>query len=243
MPRSRSGASLIDDALIRADVQEATDRHPRSEVLRYVNQGRTELYDILVEAYGRSYFRSSSPWVVTTTTDTTEYSLGNPGGTAAFPTTFYQLISVRVSDGDGNSSMPLEALQPQEEPWLRTPGADGWPTHYELRPASLGVYPEHQSGLLVTMEWIPVCPDLTDSSSTTNADGINGWEEYVVEFAARRIFQKDDEGQQAAECERELARLRERIKKMAKTRDRFRPRRVQDVRGPRMGLRGGRWYP
>jgi hypothetical protein len=233
MPRNRSGASLIDDALIRADVQEATDRHPRSEVLRYVNQGRTELYDILAEAYGRSYFRSSSPFVITTETDTLVYSTD-------FPPTFYQLISVRVSDSNGSYSQPLDPLQPQEEPWLQSTSANGWPTHYELRPAALGIYPRHNADLTITMEWIPACTDLADSTSTTNADGFNGWEEYVVEFAARRIFQKDDEGQQAAECVQEMARLKDRITKMAKTRDRFRPRRVQDVRGPRLGGFTGR---
>lgn len=232
MARSRSGADLIDDALMRADVQEATDRHPREEVLRYVNQGRTELYDILVDAYGRSYFRSSSPWTFTTTADTTIY-------TDDFPPTFYRLIGVRVSDCCGHGAVPLVPTQPLEEPWLLDPCSNGWPTHYDLRPNGIAIYPEHQANLQITAEWIPVCPDLADDSSTTNADGVNGWEEYPVEYAAMRIHRKDGDDAEVQDCIREMGRLRERIKRMAKNRDAYRPRRVQDVRGPRMGL--GRW--
>lgn len=235
MARNRSGADLIDDALLRADVQEATDRHPRPEVLRHVNQGRAELYDILVEARGKAYFRSATPWTVTTTADTTLYTSG-------FPATFYRLISVRVTDADGHGGAPLEPLQPQEEAWMLDPDAEGWPTHYDMRPNGIGIYPEHDADLRVVVEYIPCVTDLADDSATTNADGVNGWEEYVVEFAARRIAKKDGDMELIADCDREMARLKERIKRLAPNRDTFRARRVQDVRGPRMMLgRGGRW--
>jgi len=229
MARARSGANLIDDALERADVQEATDRHPRSAVLRHVNQGRAELYDLLVDAYGRSYFRSPAPWVITTEAGTTVY-------TAGFPPTFYRAIGVRVTDSGGRGSMPLVPSQPMEEPWLLEPDSSGWPTHYDLRPDGIAIYPAHQPNLRVTVEWIPAVTDLADDDATTNADGFNGWEEYVIEFAARRIAKKDGDMDIVADCDREMTRLRERIKRMAKNRDAHRPRRVQDVRGPRMGL-------
>ena len=230
MARARSGADLIDDALLRADVQEATDRHPRSEVLRYVNQGRTELYDILVDAYGRSYFRSPTPWEFTTTADTTLY-------TADFPPTFYRLIGVRVADCCGEGAEPLIPVQPLEEPWMLDTNPNGWPTHYDLRPNGISIYPEHQANLEIAVEWIPACPDLADDASTTNADGVNGWEEYVVEFAAMCIHRKDGDAGEVRDCVDNMGRLRERIKRMAKNRDAYRPRRVQDVRGPRMGVR------
>jgi hypothetical protein len=228
MAKYRSGAALIDAALGRADVQDATDRHPRSEVLGYVNQGRTELYDILVDEYGRSYFRSPDPWVITTAENTTLY-------TDDFPPTFYRLIGVRVSDCCGHGATPLVPIQPMEEPWFLDPCPSGWPTHYDLRPNGIAVYPEHQANLRVTVEWIPACQDLADDTSTTNADGVNGWDEYVVEYAAMCIGRKDEEDGLIADCLREMERLKQRIKRMAKNRDAFRPRRVQDVRGPRMG--------
>lgn len=236
MARARSGADLIDDALARADVQEATDRHPRAEVLRYVNQGRAELYDLLVDAFGRSYFRSSSPWTITTTANTTLY-------TTNFPPTFYRLIGVRVGDCCGHGAMPLVPAQPMEEPWMLDPNVSGVPTHYQLRPNGISLYPEHEADHEVTVEWIPCVTDLADDSSTTNADGVNGWEEYAVEYAAMCIHRKDEEREGVQDCRNELDRLRQRIKRMAKNRDAYRPRRVQDVRGPRMGFpnRIGRW--
>ncbi len=237
MARARSGADLIDDALLRADVQEATDRHPRSEVLRYVNQGRADLYDILVDAFGRSYFRSSSPWEITTEEDTTLY-------TDNFPPTFYRLIGVRVGDCCGHGSIPLVPVQPMEEPWFLDPSSSGVPSHYDLRPSGISLYPEHAADHLVVVEWIPCVTDLEDTTDEPAAsDGVNGWEEYVVEYAAMCIHRKDEEREGVRDCEREMSRLRERIKRMAKNRDAYRPRRVQDVRGPRMGyaLGGRRW--
>jgi hypothetical protein len=224
---------MIDAALGRADVQEATDRHPRTEVLGYVNQGKTELHDLLVDAFGRSYFRSSSPWLITTTADTTLY-------TTDFPLLFYRLIGVRVADCCGHGAVPLEPIQPMEEPWFLDPCPNGWPTHYDLRPSGISIYPEHQANLLVTVEWIPVSEDVADSEESF-LDGVDGWEEYIVEYAAQCIHRKDDDDNAVAKCDRAMMKLRERIKRMAKNRDAYRPRRVQDVRGPRLGFGGGRW--
>jgi hypothetical protein len=233
MSRTRSGADLIDDALKRADVEAATDRHPRSEVLRYVNQGRTELVDILMGVNGRAFFRSATPWTITTTKDTTFYTTG-------YPADFYKALSVRVQDANGRFGEPLDELQPQEEPWLLEPETEGWPTHYEIRPNGIAVLPEHDPNLRVVVEYARVPDDITDSSSSP-LDGVNGWEEYLVEFAARCIAKKDEEYELAADCEKEMMRLHDRIKKAAK-RDGFRPKRVQDVRGPRMALIRGRWW-
>lgn len=234
MARTRSGADLIDDAMKRADVEGDDDRHPRDEVLRYINQGRAERYDIMVAALGKSYFRAPTPWTFTTARNTTLY-------TAGFPPTFYRLISVRISCADGRGSSSLEQTQPLEEPMLLEPGSCGWPTHYDLRPVGIEIYPRHTPGLVVTVEWIPCITNVIDDAGSPS-DGVNGWEEYEVCFAARCIALKDEEYQTAQTMADEMMRLGARIKGMAAGRDSFRPRRVQDVRGARMfgRMRSGR---
>jgi hypothetical protein len=237
--RNRSGQSLINDAYELADNEDDQsppdpDRHPRTKVLRYVNQGCAELYDLLVEARGRTYYRSASPWSFTTTADTTMY-------TSSFPAAFYRLISVRVSDG--SVSEPLHPFTPLEEPELRTDGASAYfPTHYELRPTGIALLPEHTAGMTVTVEYIPAITDLTDAANSY-FDGINGWEDYAALYAARKMATKDESFQLARELADQMAAMAERIKKLAPHRDAFRPRRLQDVRGPRMhGGAGGRRY-
>lgn len=234
MAANVSGQTLINESQKRADVEGATDRHPRADILIYVNNGARELYDLLIEARGASYYRSSSPWSFTTTADTTSY-------TGSFPAAFYRLISIRVSDG--TVSEGLLPFSPSEEPGLRaTDVAAYFPTHYELRPSGVALLPEHAAGKTVTVEYVPAMTDLTDASNSY-FDSINGWTEYVVAYAARLIAIKDEEFELARVLEGEMGRLKERIKKLAPNRDAYRARRIQDVRGARMGsgTRGRGW--
>ncbi len=220
MARSRELQDLRDDARKRADVESAEDRFPDDEVDRYVNQGCAELYDLLIEARGRTYYRAETPWTFTTVSGTTRYS-------STFPEDFYRLIGVRISDG--TIMRPLAALQPQEEAYLRTPGVSGVvPTHYELQGGALLLLPSPAAGLTVTMDYIPASPVMSDDVETF--DGINGWEEYAVCFAARCMALKDEEYELAQMLAGEMQRLSGRIAKLAPHRDTFRAERVQDVR-------------
>lgn len=228
MARTRSGADLIDDAYLRADLVGATDRHPRVNVLRYVNQGGAELYDLLVAARGRAYYRAT-PWPITTLGNTSRYAL---------PATFYRLISIRVAATGGYC---LDPFSPQDEPYLREPGLTAAkPTSYELQPGFVELLPLHTAGTSIIVDWIPVFPDLTDSTSSL-FDGINGWESYLAYYAAREMYSKDDEPGKVAEQNQAMASLAVRIAGLAPKRDAFRAERVKNVRGgPRWP--GGRGY-
>jgi hypothetical protein len=219
MARTRSGEDLINDAYLRADLVGATDRHPRASVLRYVNQGGAELYDLLIEARGRAYYAKKPPTTITTTANTSRYALASD---------FYRLSSVRVG---GVGGFTLEPFTPQDEPWLREPGVTASkPTHYELQPGYLELLPIHMPGVAVVVDYVPHWTDLTDSSSSY-FDGINGWEQYIVYYAAREMYSKDDEAGKVAEQDRAMAAMAGRIAKLAPGRDSFRAERVKNVRG------------
>lgn len=224
MAHQVSGQTLINEAYKRADQEGATDRHPRADVLNYVNQGARELYDLLIEARGRGYYRSASPWTITTTADTTLY-------TGSFPSAFYQLISVRASDN--NIQEPLIPFTPLEEPDLRRSSAVSYlPTHYEIRPNGIVLLPEHSGGKSVIVEYIPAMTALTDAADSY-FDAVNGWHEYIICFAAKCMAVKDQDRPLVADLNDDMAKLTKRISGLAPKRDRFRPSRVQDVRGPR----------
>jgi len=221
MARTRSGEDLINAAYHRADLEGATDRHPRDVVLRYVNQGATELYDQLVEARGRAYFRVTAP-TITTLAATSRYPL---------PAALYRLISIRVS---GQGGYCLTPFTPQDEPYLREPSATAAkPTHYELQPGYVELLPLHSAGSAIIVDYVPVFTDLTDTAAST-FDGINGWEDYIVYFAAREMFIHDGELGEAGVQDKAMQAMAMRIGKLAPHRDAFRAERVKNVR--RTGL-------
>lgn len=227
MARGRKLSALRDDAYKRADCQGATKRHPPADVTRYVNQGGAALYDLMVEARGRSYFRKSPAREITTTADTSAYDL---------PDDFYRLISVRRRNGEN-----LFAFAPDEEAELRrTDRSSQYPTHYELRKSTIELLPLHSPGSVIVLDYVPAYTDLVDDDD--ELDGVDGWEEYVVCFAARCMAVKDDEGGLVQALDRDLAMLERRIAKLAPKRDGFRPERVKDVRGGRFRMRPG-WPP
>jgi hypothetical protein len=218
MARTRRLDELRADAYKRSDNEGATARHPPADVTRYVNQGRAEVYDLLVEARGRQFFRKIPAQAITTVANTTRYSLNAD---------FYRLISVRKSCESGQLLVPFRA---EDEPSLREPGVEEpWPTHYELQGPYIELLPKCPAGQCIVVDYVPHIADLAADGDTH--DGINGWEEYVVAFAARCMAVKDEEYQLARELRDEMDRLAQRISKLAPTRDAFRAERVKDVRG------------
>lgn len=218
MARGRRLDELRADARKRADVEGATARHPDADVTRYVNQGYAELYDLLVEARGRSYFRNPTPLTITTAADTSRYAL---------PAKFYRLISVRRSDEYADMLVPFTQ---QDEPLLRMESAEvDFPTHYELQNGYIELLPLHEAGHTIIAEYVPSITDLSADGDTV--DGVNGWEEYIVCFAAKCMAVKDEEYALVSALNSELMHLQKRISKLAPTRDAFRAERVKDVRG------------
>lgn len=224
MARTRTGAELIDDAYKRADMQGATDRFPRTEVLRYVNQGCSALYDLLIKARGRPYYAVKPAPVLTTAGSTSRYALANTSPAVA---NFYQLSSVRLS---GPGGYMLDPFTPQDEPALREPGVSGAkPTHYELQPNYIELLPLHSASLSVVIDYVPAFTDLTDGSTTF--DGINGWEDYARDWAACEMLTKDEELPLKNSILGDMAKLEARIAQLAPRRDNFRAERVKNVRG------------
>lgn len=231
MARTRSGQDLINDAYKKADLEAFTDRYPRTEVLRYVNQGGPVLWGKILDSRARTFGRSSTPWEITTEASTTEYS-------DDFPDDFLNLLSVRLQGPGGEMINPL---LPAEEAFNLEPGFVGlYPEFYELVPGALRLLPEHQAGLTIIVDYIVGWTDLTDSSGST-FDGINGYEEYLALHAAREMLIKEGEPGEASLLKQDMLEVLARVAKEAPKRDAYRPRRVRDIRGERM-LSAGRWY-
>ncbi len=220
--RRRSGASLIDDVYIKTDMEAFTDRYPRSEILRHINQGGAELWDIILDAKGKAFGRSSTPWEISTTEDTIEY-------TSSFPDDFLEVLHVRMTCPYG---APLDPLASPEEAFHRDGTSQGVPLYYDVIPGGVQLFPKHQAGCCVVVEYAVAFTDLTDSASSYY-DGINGWEDYLVCHAAREVALKEGEIPFAREMSDEKQRIEMRVRKRAAKRDNFRPRSAKDIRGAR----------
>jgi hypothetical protein len=105
-----------------------------------------------------------------------------------------------------------------------------------VQPGFIELLPLHVAGEIVIIDYIPVFTDLIDDPGSF-FDGINGWEEYVVCFAAKDMAIKDAEWDFVRELRAEMNALRARIAKLAPARDAFRAERVKNIRGNRGG-----WY-
>ncbi len=219
-----SGQSLIDAAYKRSDNDGATERHPRTDVLGYVNAGGAELYDLLVEARGRSYFRKRPPQTITTAASTSQYALASD---------FYRLISVRLNEPGGDVLQPYRA---EDEPWLReSSSSTDWPTFYELQNGYIELLPLHKASLSVILDYVPVFTALADNG-TPAMDAINYWHEYVICFAAKCMAIRDEDFELVRAITEQMNGYRARIKTLAPTRDAFRAEKVKDTRGKRWWL-------
>jgi hypothetical protein len=131
-----------------------------------------ELVDMLVSAYGSNYEVAEPHTFVT------------DGATKFFPLpeTFYKLLGVDImSGGRGISLKPFNfAERNQVHPKMR----------YRLNGSKLWLNPMPQSGLTVTLWFVPQPQDLVEDSDTF--DGISGWEEYVIVDAAIKALVKEE---------------------------------------------------
>lgn len=228
MPRTRTLEELTSDVRIKADIRNALSRWPNALLYRFVNQGGAALRDLMIEVRGQPFFRKSPAPAITLLAGTTEYTL---------PADFHMLISVR----DEETGDMLRAFKVDDESWLRLDslGADR-ATHYRLQqdPAvsatpSIEFLPETRGGKRIILDYVPTYTDLVVAPGTPNALlGFQGWEDYVVAFAAREVFKADDEREKVKEMTDEMAEIASRIRKLAPKRDQFRPERVRNVRNP-----------
>lgn len=230
MARTRTLAQLRTEALQIADMENSSfvGTATGGEVDRYLNEGISELYDLILESAGQEWFLKTSTVNVVAGTQT--YALASD---------MYVLKGMDLDTGGG--SVPLRPYMFDERHVGNTPGwqsARGWV--YDLvryrvygdHDAATGVYtprvrftPEPTGSHTVTVWYVPHAPVL--DADTDVWDGFNGWEEYAVVFAAIRMMEKEESD--ASHLHVRLERLRQRIQSLSGARDQGMPEHVQDL--------------
>lgn len=202
MARTRTLAELRTEVYQRADLENATDFLPSTEVDRYINQSIADLYDLLRDHAAEDYY-SETAQPVTTANQVT----------VSPPTRFFQLLSLeRV---DGTRVIRMRKLDTRDRDKF---SATGPPLFYRLvggaadttgeYSALVELFPTPDSAYTLLLRYIPHAPVL--NADTDVWDGFNGWEEYVVVDAALKCMEKEQNPDIAPLLAR-LDRLKERI--------------------------------
>lgn len=150
MPRLVTLDRVATEALRRCD-RVNDNALPIEEMRGYVRASYTELYDLLVGAYGDEYFF-------------TEAKLTTTAGTSTFDTStsdFYKILSVDVVVG--GLALPLKHLNWGEHTRYINALATPWPVVYRWTGSSLTLYPTPQGAYPVRVCYIPQAAALSNA--------------------------------------------------------------------------------
>jgi hypothetical protein len=178
-----------------------------AELNGYLNSSANELWDLLVSTV-EDYGLSSSTVSLVAGTDT--YSL---------PASFYKLRGVDLVDSNGNIIATLKPYNFRERasysysPTWNLAGLAY--LRYHVQGNSIKFVPLPNQNQNVLLWFIPVLTQMVSDSDTL--DGVNGFEEYVVVDAARKMRIKEESD--TSQLDMEKAALKQRIESMAASRD------------------------
>lgn len=221
MARTVALSSLRTQIRQRADLENSefvTD----AELTTWINASATELYDLLVAAYGQDYYLTSD-------------SISVVSGTAtyALPADFYQMTGLDIPyNGQVLTVRPFRWHERNRRSDL---DGDLFNLRYQIQGGNLKFIPTPAATVTATLWYIPAFTSLAADDDTL--DGINGWEEFVVIDCAIKARIKEEAG--TTELERAKAYVLKRIEDMKGNRDSAEPMRVQDI----TSTDDSTWYP
>jgi hypothetical protein len=190
----------------------------------WINQGLRELVGTLSRIDPDRYY-------VTTDLNTTAGTL-----LVALPSNFHQMR--RVDWLVGTQTYPIEPFSLQEPPYLDPYASPGNPyADLRYRVMAQALYFNRDPGAGTVRIHYTQAP-ITLSLDGSSFDGVMGWEDWIVMFAAARVRVRNDED--ASFELAEMARIEDKIKSEASNRDAGRAPRIADVR-PRYGARSRGW--
>lgn len=211
--RTRTLGSLRADAYARAQLDSAAGSpYPsNADVNEYLNQGWARIYGLLTET-GENHYLTTATFTTTAGQSTyyTSSATGVPAGTAVLPTDLYRVkgIDVQVQGATGQW-YPCERYEFERRddnpPGTQPPSAQTFRILY-----------------------YPAAVRMVSDSDTI--DGGNGWEIFAVDWAARRMAERDENYELAARLDTALAEMAASITREAGNRNAGQPKKIRRVR-------------
>jgi hypothetical protein len=231
-------AYLATGALRLADLENATNRFPVTEQYDYVNRGIRFVYRELVTVADRPFYIKANNSIVT------------QNGVSLYPLAadFLRMVNVLWSTSPNGPWRDMEEFEECDRSMLYNSGYFGgmFPRSYTITGASLvsssgsgaaftqgtiptaysiEILPAPASGISILYRYVPQCPLLVNATDTF--DGILGFEEAIMTWAAILMRRKDD--LPTDDLERDMERHIQEIRKIARHRT-SRPVKIQQVR-------------
>lgn len=209
----------------RADIVRDTAFIDDNDITSELNSNIKATYDLLVEAGGQEFYRQSAQMVTNASTDT--YVLDS------FAPDFYRLISVDcfLIGGTGAIAQRISAKAYMEDERNRYTWYPSWnlnrPVYYRLLGNTIRFVPNPGGAYTVEIHYYPAFNPLVNASDSF--DGINGWEDHALWMTVAYCKAKGEEDPSYALSM--AAKVEDRIKALARTRDAGAPERVQDAFG------------
>lgn len=212
-----------------ADIESATARHTDDQVNGYVNRGMGVYHAVLTEVAGE--MRSSASTTLTMVSGTSTYSL---------PSTCFRVVEVRANyNGQTLWLLPFSKDE-RVELSDTSVGWSGAPHAYGITgTSSIEFLPVPSSGYTVDVRYITDAAQLWDDVTTFDSLSRCG-DEFVTQYAARLVCQKDGRDDQFALCDRLMREAEARVRRYARRLDGNAPKRINDVRTAEYDA-GRRW--
>jgi hypothetical protein len=182
----------------------------------WLNEGAAAVHEKLVTAYGEQYS-------VTVTN-----LLTVAGSYVVLPADFFKLLGVEMTVG-GRTRTLLPYTEQERNVYknsvltngaLPRYGFEGSPTIPLLR-----LLPALPTGTTITLRYAPEFALLVNPGDSVIFP--NGWEKYVVEYAARKMLLKEESS--VTDCDRDLAKWDIELEELAKNRDAAAPKKAVDM--------------
>lgn len=238
--RSRSAFDLINDVRSRSDqktLNGQTAYITDAEILEWLNQAWAELYDLLTKTGEHYYLRQQNFQAVAGVTD---YPL---------PDDHLKTEGVHVLIG-GIWEMAHRSQFSRALDYQLVTGSWSWPVdvHYDLWGQNLHfMRPADQNYSI--RHWytpIPFRMTLSDGASpagsASSIDGVSGWEQYAIDWAAQKCAERDENAELAAMLEKASDKKKAHIVTMSSTRVPGDAPMTRIVRGRNGPMPNGRWW-
>jgi len=222
-----SRAELRDQIRLRTDTQNETRRFPDSEVNIYINKGIAALHRKMLRSRGQGFSEAST--IVTLIGGQESYAL---------PAALMEIVKVFTRiDGE-------ERVIHSYEEWDTQGLVEPQPVSiysnfaYRIVGDNISIRPvPSSSGQSVTIKYVSTAVKLTADSNTV--DCVDGFDEYIVAWASKRIAIKQRDDVLIAMLDGEMGAALSDIQALSPARNAAEPPRMQDVRPQYLSWR--RW--
>ncbi len=229
MARRRSLQDLISDVRSRVDQQTtngATAFITDSEIAEWLNKGVAWLHDEIDNA-GEFWRLSGSAFNTSASVDM--YPL------EGIADDIKKVVGIEIQIGSYWSNAHRFNFE-QRNDYQNVTGDWTWPVfiyydvwgdYIKFIPTPNGVYP-------AKLWYIPVTARLVlagDNGASSYIDGVNGWEDFAIDWAAKKCATKDENWDLVAALTADLAATQERIIKQCGTRNQMEAPRARVIRG------------